>query len=108
MTQKGELYAGTPGLPALRYLVSKFATNKCGEERKCVEVMDVKSAFRNGRARRPVFIEVPTKDPSSQLDGVLTHVVGSSYGTRDSPKICQDCLRRQMKLLGSRASLSDP
>ena len=44
-TRKGELFAGTPGPSAPRYLVSKFATNTCGEERKCVGVMDVKSVF---------------------------------------------------------------
>ena len=27
-TKKGELFAGTPGLPALRYLVSKLATSQ--------------------------------------------------------------------------------
>ena len=37
-TEKGELFAGTPGLPALRYLESKLATHKDGEERKCVGV----------------------------------------------------------------------
>ena len=47
-TKKGELFAGMLGLPALRYFVSKLATNKCGEERK----------------------GVATEDPRSQLDGV--------------------------------------
>ena len=43
MTQRrAGLFAETPGLSPLRYLVSKLATNKCGEERKCVAVMDVK------------------------------------------------------------------
>ena len=56
-TKKRELFAGTPGLPALRYLVSKVATKTCGEERKFVAVMDVNSAFLYGRARRPIFIE---------------------------------------------------
>ena len=43
MTQRrAGLFAETPALSPLRYLVSKLATNKCGEERKCVAVMDVK------------------------------------------------------------------
>ena len=58
-------------------VVSKLATNKCGEERNCVAVMDVKSAFLYGRARRPIIIEVTTEDPRSQLDGVLAKLVGS-------------------------------
>ena len=74
--------------------MSKLATKKCGEERNCVAVMDVKSAFLNGHARRPIVIEVPTEDPRSQLDGV-----GSLSGTRDAPMIGKDCLRGQIKLL---------
>ena len=70
--------------------MSKLATNKCGEERNRVGVMDVKSTFLYGRARRRIFIEVPTEDPRSQLDGVLAQLVGSLYGTRDAPLIWQD------------------
>ena len=44
-TRKGDLFAGTPGPSAPRYLVSKLATNMCGEERKCVGMMDVKGVF---------------------------------------------------------------
>ena len=58
-------------------VVSELATNKCGEERNCVAVMDVKSAFLYGRVRRPIIIEVHTEDPRSQLDGVLAKLVGS-------------------------------
>ena len=107
-TKKGELFAGTPGLPLLRYSVSKRATNKCSEERECVGAMDVKNAFLYGRARRPIFIEVPAEDPRSQLDGVLAKLVGSLYGTRDAPLIWQDCLRGQMKLLRFIESLRAP
>ena len=68
----------------------------------------LKSAFFFGRARRPIFIEVPTEDPRSQLDGVLAKLVRSLYGTRDAPLIWQDCLRCQMKLLGFKESLRAP
>ena len=55
-TKKAELFAGIAGLSALRYRVSKLATNMCGEERKGVGLMDVKSAFLYGRGRRPFFL----------------------------------------------------
>ena len=66
-TKKGELFAGTSGHPALRYLLSKLAGNTCGEERKCVRVMDVKSAFFFGRVRRPINIQVSREDRRSRL-----------------------------------------
>ena len=71
-------------------------------------VMDVKSAFLSLRARRLIFIEVPTADPRSQLDGALATLVGSLYGPRDAPLIGQDRLRCQMKLLGFKESLRVP
>ena len=67
--------------------------------------MDVISAFPFCRVRRPTFIEVPTADPTSQLDGVLATLVGSLYGRRDAPLIWQDRLRCQMNLLGVKESL---
>ena len=71
--------------------------------------MDVKSAFLiYGRARRSIFIDVPTEDPWSQLDGVFAKLVGSLYGTRDAPLVWQDWLRRPMKLLGFKESLRVP
>ena len=51
----------------------------------------MKSAFSYGRARRPIFIEVPTEDPGSKLHGVSAKVVGSLCGTRDTPMMRQDC-----------------
>ena len=100
-TKRVELFAGTPGLPALRYLVSKLATTTCGEERKCARVMDVTSVLLYGRFRRPILHRGSLReDPRRQLDGVLAKKVESLYGTRDAPMIWQDCLRGQMKLLG--------
>ena len=108
-TKRVELFAGTPGRPALRYLVSKLATTTCGEERKCARVMDVTSALLYGRFRRPILHRGSQReDPRSQLDGVLAKKVESLYGTRDAPMIWQDCLRCQMKLLGFKESLRSP
>ena len=66
-TKKAELFTGTPGLSALRYLVSKLATNMCGEERKRVGVMDVKSAFWYGRARRHFFYRLSHSRPQEPI-----------------------------------------
>ena len=44
-TKKRGLLARTPRLPALRYSVTKLATNGCSEERTCVGVMDVNQFF---------------------------------------------------------------
>ena len=88
------------GFPRCGTKCSKLATNTCDEARRCVGVMDVKSAFSYGRTRRPNFIEVPTEDPGSKLRGASAKVVGSLCGTHNTPMIWQDCFRCQMKVLG--------
>ena len=70
--------------------------------------VNVKSAFLYGRARRPIFIDVPAEDPRSQEEGMLAKLIGSLYGTRDAPLIWQDCLRNEMKRLGFVESLRVP
>ena len=70
--------------------------------------MDVKSAFLYGRARRPIFIDVPQEDPRSQEEGMLVKLIESSYVTRDAHKIWEDCLLNEMKLLRFVESLSFP
>ena len=76
--------------------------------RSSVAVMDVKSAFLYGPARRPIFVDVPAEDPRSQEEGMLAKLVGSLSGTRDAPLIWQDCLRNEMKRLGFVESLRFP
>ena len=83
--EKGELFAGTLRLPALRYSVSKLATHRRGEARHSVAVMNVKSAFLYGRPRHPNFIDVIAEDPKSQEEGVLPKWVGTLFATRNAP-----------------------
>ena len=44
-TMRGELFAGTPGLPALRYLISKLATVSPGRERMSLAILDIRVLF---------------------------------------------------------------
>ena len=56
----------------------------------------------------PLSSRFSTADPRSQLDGVLTTLVGSLCGRCDAPLIWQNCLRCRMKLLGFKESLRVP
>ena len=60
-TMRGELFAGTPGLPALRYLISKLATVSPGREKMSLAILDIKSAFLYGKARRKIAFEFTSK-----------------------------------------------
>ena len=69
--------------------------------------LDVKSAFLYGPARRKIYIELPSADPEAGGDkvGVLYKAL---YGTRDAPQIRQHEVRKTLKELGFRQSVTQP
>ena len=66
-TMKGELFAGTPGLGAMNYLISRATTKESGQIGKSIALMDVKTAFLYGRARRRIYIRLPPEDPPWEI-----------------------------------------
>ena len=100
-----ELYAGTPSLAVLKWLLSDLATDKSPDAR--LMIMDIKSAFLYGEAERNVYIELPHRDPQSgkQLVGKLLKAM---YGTRDAPKIWFKTVKKLMVKLGFRVSMVQP
>ena len=72
-----DLFAGTPGLAAVRLLLSHHCS---GNSRgRVLGIVDVKGAFLYGKARRNVVVRLP--------DGRLVQLDRSLYGTRDAPQI---------------------
>ena len=96
------------GVPRCVSLCPSIQETSESDERSCGGVMDVISAFLFGRVRRPIFIEVPTADPRSQLHAVLTTLVGSLCGPRDAPLIWQDRLRCADQIVGIQRITSCP
>ena len=64
--QMDGLFAGTPPLEALRFLVHEAATVRSGEEMgtKVIMVNDVARAFFEAPAMRNICIEIPKEDMS--------------------------------------------
>ena len=98
-TLRGELFAGTPGLSSLRYMVSRAATTQDSWEPKSIAIMDVKTAFLYGNSRRRIYIRVPHEDPRSTQPGKVALLKKALYGTRDASQIWQDELRSTLKEL---------
>jgi len=63
-----ELYAGTPALSTMRLFLSWYAST--WTENNVIMIMDVKSAFLYGKARRKFLIELPEQDEKSGGDWV--------------------------------------
>ena len=61
--RRGELFAGAPGLMAMRTVISRTMTRcECGAKR-AIMLADVKTAFLYGDARRSLYVELPPEDP---------------------------------------------
>ena len=82
------IFAGTPPLEALRYIIHEAATvdNIKGKHTKVIMINDVARAFFEAKATRTVCVELPPEsltedDKKKDLVGVLNMRL---YGTRDA------------------------
>ena len=61
--KRGELFAWTPGLTAIRTVISR-ATTKCENgARRSIMLADVKTAFLYGDGMRSLYVDLPPEDP---------------------------------------------
>lgn len=93
--RRHDLFAGTPGIQLVRYVVSTAMTAKPGVKRKLM-CLDIKTAFLYGKARRQVFLELPDEDPDCGDLDCVGQLVRSLYGTRDAPQIWSDLFAEAM------------
>ena len=110
--QMDGLFAGTPPLEALRFLVHEAATVRSGEEMgtKVIMVNDVARAFFEAPAVRQVCIELPDEDCSEgdRRHDQVGHLNTSYYGTRDAAMNWQEEVAREMKKLGFQRGAYNP
>ena len=88
--KRGELFAGTPGLMAMRTVISRSMTKHEDSAKRSIMLGDVKTAFLFGDARRPLYVELPPEDPLSASGRYVGKLECAMYGTRDAPVIWQD------------------
>ena len=91
------LFAGTPGLASMKLLLSRAASTGRGPQLR-VMILDVKTAFLYGLAKRDLYIELPAHDPHSADPTKVGKLRRALYGTRDAPQLwaehCGATLRR--------------
>ena len=82
------IFAGTPPLEALRYIVHEAATvdERKGKHNKVIMINDVARAFFEAKATRAICVELPSEslteeDKNKDMVGILNM---SLYGTRDA------------------------
>ena len=106
------LFAGTPPLEALRFLVHEAATARTGEEMgtKVIMINDAARAFFEASATRDICIEIPKEDLSDadRKHDKVGHLRMSLYGTRDAAMNWQEEVAREMHKLGFKRGQYNP
>ena len=103
------LYASTPPLEALRYIVSHAATedpNKPGMRRELM-INDVRRAYFYAKQKRNVFMNLPAADPDAK-EGEVGQLLLCLYGTRDAAKEWQGTLSDHLRTLGFVSGIGHP
>ena len=106
------LFAGTPPLEAMRYIVHEAATIRSGEKMgsKVIMINDVARAFFEAPAVRSVCVEL-SKEDKSEADvrhDKVGHLRMSLYGTRDAAMNWQEEVAREMRKLGFQRGRYNP
>ena len=86
-----ELYASTPPLEALRFVISSAATWTTSGVERHVMVNDVRRAYFYAKTSRDICIELPAEDTDGNKD-MLGKLNLSLYGTRDAASNWHGCL----------------
>ena len=103
-----DLFAATPPLESLRYVLSLCASSQSGPNPHRILTVDVKRAYFYAPARRPIYIELPVED---RLPGEEDHVAQlnlSLYGTRDAAQNWEAEYSSFMKDVGFKSGLTSP
>ena len=97
----GGLFAGTPPLEALRYLIHEAATVRSNEKvgSKVLMVSDVARAFFEAPATRNVCVEIPKEDKTEAdvRHDKVGHLKMSLYGTRDAAMNWAEEVAKEMR-----------
>ena len=80
-SNRPDLFAATPPIENIKYLISRVASSQKGPKKTLLMVQDVKKAYFFAPATRRVFIELPPEDYEPGKVGLLKK---SLYGTRDA------------------------
>ena len=80
LSKQDGLFAGTPPLESLRYIMSMCASRPGNR----VMAIDIKRAYFYARATRPIYMEIPAEDRAHDDSDKVGALNLSLYGTRDA------------------------
>merc|ERR1711884_502121 len=84
LQDRPDLFAATPPLERLRYIVSRCASAQNLRRSHRILSIDVSRAYFYAESIRPVFIRIPEEDLLPGDEGQVGRLNLSLYGTRDA------------------------
>ena len=110
--QMDGLFAGTPPLEALRFLIHEAATVRTGEPMgsNVFMINDVARAFFEAAAKRAVCVEIPEEDKTAadRHKDVVGRLNMSLYGTRDAAQNWEEEYVKFMEYVWFRRGMVSP
>ena len=103
-----ELFAATPPVEYIRYLLSRCASSQWTKRPTRVMLNDVKKAYFNAPATRRVFVALPDEDRLAGEEGMCALLLKSLYGTRDAAFNWTQAYTAALAKLGFRKGESSP
>ena len=100
------LFAATPPIEALRYILSKAATK--GDSQCYIMLKDVSRAFFNAKVTREVYVKLPPEDVLPGEENMVGRLNLCLYGTRDAAMQWQECVAENLTSLGFQRSPAFP
>jgi hypothetical protein len=84
LSKQPEIFAATPPIEYVRYLVSCVASSQFTAEPTRLMVQDVKKAYFYAPATRRIYVKIPDEDRGPGEEGLCGILRKSFYGTRDA------------------------
>ena len=99
--ERPDLFAGTPPVESLRYVISSCATTKNKvQEQHVLMINDVRKAYFYAVARRTLCIEIPEEDLEDGDEEKVGVLNLSMYGTRDAAQNWSEEYAEQLRKIG--------
>ena len=104
-----ELFSAMPPIEAVRMVISHAASAGDGTSSRCILVADVRRAYFNAPARRPIYVEIPPEDLEEGDEHRCAELLASMYGTRDAARNWQEELKHVLTTrLGASVGVASP
>ena len=109
--KRDDLFAATPPLESLRFILSACASHQSSpdiQKRHIIMVNDVKRAYFYAKAQRPIYVAIPAEDLEEGDEGYVAKLNLSLYGTRDAAQNWADTYTALLKGLGFEVGMASP